>query len=202
MIHIDDATQVYLRKLIAQQDLPELGIRLRATQPGTAKADCKLEFCEIDEVTGADFIVECAGFKVYVDQISAPFLEGTELSYQSEQTGGQLTIKAPKLKARVPDGSSSVIERVQYVIDNEINPGVASHGGKVSLVELGADGTVVLRFGGGCQGCGMVSVTLKQGVEKTLMQRVPEVTAVRDVTDHASGSDPYYVKDQGQSALA
>ncbi len=195
MIHIDAATTGYFRKLIAQQEIADLGIRLRAVKGGTLQADCKLEFCEREEVRADDYVIECDGFSVYVDQASVPYLDQTELSYIADATGGQLTIKAPKLKLKlgpVPTADASVIERVQFVIDSEINPGVASHGGKVTLLEVRADGAVVLQFGGGCQGCGMKDVTLKQGVEKTLMQRVPELTAVIDATDHAAGTTPYF----------
>jgi Fe/S biogenesis protein NfuA len=85
-----------------------------------------------------------------------------------------------------------VVERVRYVIESEVNPQLASHGGRVSLREVTADGIVVLQFGGGCHGCGMVDKTLRGGVEQTLKTRVPEVTGVADVTDHDSGNTPYY----------
>lgn len=192
MIEIGDSARDYFSKLIAQQQAPGLGIRLTAVHPGTAQGDCRLEFCEAAEVREDDWTIECEGFVLYIDAISAPYLEGVNISYEAQRTGGQLTIRAPKLKGALPDGESSLIERVRYVLDTEINPGVASHGGRVSLVEVTSDGVVMLRFGGGCHGCGQVDVTLKHGVEKTLRQRVPEVTAVRDVTDHDSGASPYY----------
>ena len=77
------------------------------------------------------------------------------------------------------------------MVQNEVNPQLASHGGHVSVQEVSAEGLVLLRFGGGCHGCGMADVTLKQGIEKTLMARVPGVTAVRDATDHGTGAAPY-----------
>ena len=86
------------------------------------------------------------------------------------------------------------MERVQYVLETEINPMLAAHKGRVALEEVTADGVVVLRFGGGCHGCGMVDVTLRNGIEKTLRQHVPEVSAVRDATDHESGAAPYIAR--------
>ena len=74
---------------------------------------------------------------------------------------------------------------------NEVNPGLAAHGGQVSLEDI-VDNVAVLQFGGGCQGCGMVDVTLKEGVEKTLMSRIPELAGVRDVTDHSDTSRAFY----------
>ncbi len=81
--------------------------------------------------------------------------------------------------------------RVQQVLDGTINPAVAAHGGVVNLLDV-SNNTVFLEFGGGCQGCGMVSVTLKYGVERTIRDEVPEVGEILDTTDHASGRNPYY----------
>ena len=77
------------------------------------------------------------------------------------------------------------------MLEQQINPGLAAHGGAVSLEEV-VEGVAVLQFGGGCQGCGMVDVTLKEGVERTLMERIPELAGVRDVTDHSDRSHAYY----------
>ena len=191
MITFGTDAQTYFRRLIEQQDIPGLGVRLRVEDAGTPQADCKLEFCEPADLSGDEWTIECEGFNVFVEAASVPFLDAAQIDYERKPTGGQLTIKAPHIKGKVPDAESSVVERVRYVLDSEINPGVASHGGKVTLVEVDADGVVTLRFGGGCHGCGMSEVTLKEGIEKTLMARVPEVTGVRDVTDHSTGHAPY-----------
>ena len=201
MIQITDAAQAHFRKLIAQQGIDGLGIRMRAVHAGTPKADCQLEFCEPVDLAGDEWMVECAGFSLYVDAGSVPFLDGAEVDFQSNATGGVLTIRAPRLKGDVPGDDASLVERVRYVIDSEINPRIAAHGGRISLVEVSAAGEVLLRFGGGCHGCGMADVTLKQGVEKTLRERIPEITAVRDATDHASGANPYYRGGTGHSAM-
>jgi len=106
--------------------------------------------------------------------------------------GGQLTIKAPNAKVPMVNEDSPLNERVDYYLQTEINPGLASHGGMVSLVDIVDDNVAVLRFGGGCQGCGQVDLTLKDGVERTLLERIPELTAVRDVTDHTNRENAYY----------
>jgi Fe/S biogenesis protein NfuA len=102
---------------------------------------------------------------------------------------GEFKVDAPN--AGIPRPSGPVAEAVQTVLQKKINPAIAAHGGQVSLVAV-EDATACLRFGGGCQGCGMVNVTLKQGVEKTLFEDVPQITKVMDVTDHAAGTNPYY----------
>ena len=81
--------------------------------------------------------------------------------------------------------------KVQRVLDTQINPGVAGHGGQVDLLDVQGN-AIYIKMGGGCQGCGMASVTLKQGIEKSIRQYVPEVTDIFDTTDHASGRNPYY----------
>ncbi|MDH3731769.1 MAG: NifU family protein, partial [Acidimicrobiia bacterium] len=90
-----------------------------------------------------------------------------------------------------PDLSGPVPERVQQVLDQQINPAIAGHGGVAELVAV-EDSTAFLRLGGGCQGCGLASVTLSQGIETTLLEMVPEITRVVDVTDHAAGANPFY----------
>jgi Fe/S biogenesis protein NfuA len=192
MIEIADNARDYFTKLIAQQGVANLGIRLVAVKPGTPSGDCRLEFCDATEARADDFVIDCDAFSVYIDAASAPWLDGVAISYEQLRTGGQLTIRAPKLKGAVPGANSSMVERVQHVLETEINPAVASHGGRVSLVEISAEGEVVLQFGGGCHGCKQVDVTLKNGVEKTLRERIPEIVSVRDSTDHASGASPYY----------
>jgi Fe/S biogenesis protein NfuA len=201
MIQIAESAQDHFRRLLAQQGIAELGIRMRVIHPGTPKADCQLEFCEPDDLLGDEWVVECSGFTLFVESGSVAFLDAAEIAYENNETGGQLTIKAPKIKGMPPSGESSLVERVRYVLDSEINPQIASHGGRVSLVEIDAAGGVVLQFGGGCHGCGMADVTLKEGIEKTLRQRVPEITAVRDSTDHAKGQSPYYRGHDGSTAV-
>lgn len=191
MIQISEAAQAHFRKLIEREAIPGLGVRLSAQHPGTPRADVRLEFAEGSELAGDEWAVDCDGFTLWLDAASLPFLEGAKIDYEAMATGGQLQIRAPRIKGVVPDAEAALDARVQWVIDNEINPQLAMHKGHVTLSEVTEDGIVVLNFGGGCHGCSMVDVTLKQGVEKTLLEKVPGVAGVRDVTDHASGSAPY-----------
>ena len=192
MIDISDSAQAHFRKLVEREAIPGLGVRLSAVEPGTPRADARLEFAEPADLLGDEWAVDCDGFTLYVAATSVAWLDGAEIDYVTQAAGTQqLTIKAPKIKGEAPGEAASMVERVHWVIENEVNPQLASHGGRVAVQEVSADGVVLLRFGGGCHGCGMADVTLKQGIEKTLMARVPGVTAVRDATDHASGQAPY-----------
>ena len=195
MIQISESAQTHFRKLIEREALPGLGVRLAANQPGTARADVRLEFAEPGDLTGDEWAIDCTGFTLWLDAPSVPFLDGAEIDYEAKATGGQLQIRAPKIKGEVPGTDASMVERVLWTIERDINPQLAQHGGNVSLKEITAEGVVILSFGGGCHGCGMADVTLKQGIEKTLLEKVPGVTAVRDATDHATGDAPYISRD-------
>ena len=191
MIQISDSAQAHFRKLIEREASPGLGVRLAAVHPGTPKADVRLEFAETGDLHGDEWAIDCEGFTLWLDAPSVPFLDGAQIDYEARATGGQLQIRAPKIKGEAPPESASIVERVRWLIEHEINPQLAQHRGNVSLQEVTAEGVVLLRFGGGCHGCGMVDVTLKQGIERTLIDKVPGVTAVRDATDHDSGTAPY-----------
>ena len=195
MIQISETAQAHFRRLIDRESVPGLGVRLSAMHPGTAKADVRLEFAEAGELQGDEWAIDCEGFTLWLDAASVQYLDGAEIDYAQLPTGGQLQIRAPKIKGVVPGESASLVERVRWTVEHEINPQLAQHGGHVAVQEVTAEGVVVLRFGGGCHGCGMADVTLKQGIEKTLLEKVPGVTAVRDATDHATGDAPYMPRD-------
>jgi Fe/S biogenesis protein NfuA len=196
MINISESAQTHFRKLIEREALPGLGVRLSASQPGTPKADVRLEFAEQTELQGDEWAIDCEGFTLWLDAASVTYLDGAEIDYVTQATGGQLQIRAPRIKGEVPSESASLVERVRWVVEHEINPQLAQHRGNVAVQEVTGDGVVILRFGGGCHGCGMADVTLKQGIEKTLMEKVPGVIAVRDATDHDTGDAPYVPRAQ------
>lgn len=194
MIQISESAQSHFRRLIEREALPGLGVRLSALDPGTPRADVRLEFAEPGDLAGDEWAVDCEGFTLWLDAGSVQYLDGAEIDYTQNITGGQLQIRAPKIKGQAPAESASLVERVRWVVTHEINPQLAQHRGHVEVEEVTAEGVVMLRFGGGCHGCGMADVTLKQGIETTLMEKVPGVTAVRDATDHATGSAPYIAR--------
>lgn len=197
MIEISESAQTHFRKLIEREALPGLGVRLSAVHPGTPRADVRLEFTEPVDLSGDEWAIDCEGFTLWLEASSVGFLDGAEIDYEAKATGGQLQIRAPKIKGQAPTESASLVERVNWLVEHEINPQLAQHRGHVSVEEITAEGVVLLRFGGGCHGCGMADVTLKQGIEKTLMEKVPGVNAVRDATDHDTGSAPYISRDGG-----
>jgi Fe/S biogenesis protein NfuA len=192
MIEISAAAQSYLQELLSKQEDGDVAIRVFVAQPGTAQAETCIAYCRPGEEQEGDVAVQYEGFRAWFEGRSEPYLIDAVVDYSEDQMGGQLTIKAPN--ARVPSvGPDSPLEdRVNYVLYNEINPGLSAHGGVVSLVEITPDKAAVLQFGGGCQGCSAVDITLKHSVETTLLERVPELSSILDQTDHSVTENAYY----------
>lgn len=192
MITISESAQAHFGKLLANQE-PDTNIRVFVVSPGTPSAECGVSYCPPDAIEETDTVLEFNGFDAVVDLESAPFLEEAEIDFVTDQMGSQLTLKAPNAKARKVDNDAPLAERVTYMIEAEINPQLASHGGKVVLVEITEQKEAVLQFGGGCNGCAQVDVTLKDGIEKQMLEQFPgELTAVKDATEHQAGEHSYY----------
>ena len=191
-ITITDAAHDYLAELLEKQDTKGIGIRVFITQPGTPYAETCIAYCKPGEEKPDDIAIGLKSFTAWIDGISEPFLEDALVDYATDRMGGQLTIKAPNAKVPMVNEDSPMNERINYYLQTEINPGLASHGGQVTLIDVVDEGIAVLQFGGGCQGCGQADVTLKEGIEKTLLERIPELKGVRDVTDHSNRENAYY----------
>jgi Fe/S biogenesis protein NfuA len=194
-LNITPPAQAYLRELLAKQNEPGIGVRIFVEHPGTPRAECCMAYSKPEEAQSTDLRIECEGFPAYVDAPSVPYLLDAVIDYNKDRFGGQLTFKAPNSKVPRLGADASLEERIGYVLQAEINPGLAAHGGNVSLVEVFDDPehgkTAVLQFGGGCQGCSAVDMTLKQGVETTLKAQIPELMRVIDKTDHSKRDHAY-----------
>ncbi|MDH2925198.1 Fe-S biogenesis protein NfuA [Nicoletella semolina] len=191
-IQISDAAQTHFRKLLDQQ-AEGTNIRIFVVNPGTPSAECGVSYCPSNAVEQTDTEIDFASFSAFVDEISLPFLDEAEIDYVTDPMGSQLTLKAPNAKMRKVADDAPFIERLDYVIQTQINPQLASHGGRVTLIEITEDKFAILQFGGGCNGCSMVDVTLKEGIEKQLLALFPnELAGVRDATEHQHGEHSYY----------
>jgi len=191
MLDITDSAKDYLVGLLAKQSSPGMSVRVFITQPGTPYAETCLAYCRPDEVNENDEIMDLDDLRVYLDKQSILYMEDAKIDFAKDKMGGQLTIKAPNAKMPKVTNDSPIEEQITYILYNEVNPGLASHGGEVKLVEVTEDGLAILEFGGGCQGCSAVDVTLKEGIEKTLLAKLPQLAGVRDVTDHTNSDNAY-----------
>lgn len=192
MIEFTDEAKERVLAFIDQEGQPELSVRVAVKNSSPFAPEYDLLLIEPDEVREEDEVFDQGGFTLYADPHSTDFLEGATIDWVSTLQQSGFKIENPNVKplgSEPPEGE--LAERVQRVLEEQINPGVAQHGGQVSLVDI-RDNVVYLRMGGGCQGCGMASVTLTQGIKRALHEAVPEVEGVEDVTDHSAGDNPYY----------
>ena len=190
-LNITDSAQDYLFDLLSKQEEPT-NIKIFVSDPGTPKAETCIVYCKDGEEEADDVLFKMDKINVFLENLSLPFLEDCKVDYHPDKFGGQLTIRAPNAKVPSLKEDSSIEEKINYYLYSEINPSLASHGGEVSLVEVIDSSKAVLRFGGGCQGCGMVDLTLKNGVEKTLKDNIPEITEIVDSTDHSFKDNAFY----------
>ena len=192
MVEITEPAQEYLAGLLAKQNVEGMSIRMFVSSPGTPQAETCIAYCKPGEEHDEDEKVEFNGFSAFFEGRSLPYLEEAKVDYSPDKMGGQLTIRAPNSKMPKITDDSPIEDKINYLLFNEINPGLAAHGGNVSLVEVTEDMFAVLQFGGGCQGCSAVDMTLKDGVEKTLRDHLPELAGVRDMTDHTDRTNAYF----------
>jgi Fe/S biogenesis protein NfuA len=164
-------------------------IAIKGGGPGAFEYSMALK--EDGQPEPGDAVQDEGDFKVLVDADSLPRLRGATVDFVDQFMGGGFKIDSPSAGWDDP-----VAAGIQRLIDSQINPGVASHGGHVQLIDV-KDDLVYVQLGGGCQGCGMVDVTLRQGIEHIIRENFPQIRGVIDTTDHAGGSNPYYQRAKG-----
>ncbi len=152
-----------------------------------------LAFVPVADRTEAQHLERHGDLAVVVPQVDIEKLQGAtlEMSPQGLTMNNPNAPAPPAMAAPQGDLEGPLAERVQQILAEQVNPAIASHGGAAELVSVDDD-TAYLRLMGGCQGCGMAQATLKGGIERILLDAIPELVAVVDVTDHASGDNPYY----------
>jgi Fe/S biogenesis protein NfuA len=189
MLTLTEAARTEIAGLMAEREEDELALRVGIAGRRAGRFLYQLGFVEPASRADDDVVVDAGDFEVFVDAESAPDLEGAKMDFVETPMQTGFAIENPNPVWRDP-----ISQKIQELLDGEVNPGLGMHGGFVSLVEV-RDGVAYVAFGGGCQGCGMVDVTLKEGVEVRIKEAVPEVQEVVDTTDHSRGTNPYYEGD-------
>tara|TARA_B110000008_G_scaffold79699_1_gene81441 strand:- start:288 stop:875 length:588 start_codon:yes stop_codon:yes gene_type:complete len=189
---ITPSAETYLQDLLSSQEDDTCGIKIFVSEPGTPRAETCIAYAKNDEDLSIFLAIEEFKFNLFLEQKSLDFLLDAVVDYSPDKFGGTLTIKAPNAKLPQISENASIEDKINYVLYSEVNPGLAAHGGEVSLIEVIDKEIAILQFGGGCQGCGMVDLTLKDGVEKTLLEQIDGLKSVKDVTDHSYRENAYY----------
>jgi Fe/S biogenesis protein NfuA len=197
MLEITAAANDKLQGLMEEHKKQGYALRIAIAGRGPQGFMYQLGFVTRDSKSNEDTVIDLDGIQVFVDADTLPNLEGSTVDYVEDGFQSGFSIENPNPLWRDP-----VSMKVQMVLDERVNPALASHGGFVSLVEVKEDKAYVA-MGGGCQGCGMASVTLNDGIIVMIKDAVPEIAEVVDVTNHAMGRNPFYRSShEGKSAVA
>jgi Fe/S biogenesis protein NfuA len=190
MLSFTDTARERIRHFLTLQQ----GQGVSALRVAGNRAEHKLWLVRPDDKQASDRTFDGGGFEVFIDPRSADALDGATVDFVEGVMQSGFRISYPS-----PAWDDPVLQRVQEVLDYDINPGIASHGGSVTIERLEGD-TLYLSMGGGCQGCASAQLTLRSGVESRVRAAAPEIRRIVDVTDHAAGENPYYTS-QGESPV-
>ena len=181
-ISVSDKAQEYFLKIITKQKMDGLAIRLTATNVGTPGVQCGILYCPKEYITPNDEHFQMKGFEIVIDQSVSEYLDDSIIDLSKNDDGEDLlTFHAPNLNKQDLPADATRVDTLKRFIDSTVSPSLAAHGGAVSLVEVTDDGIVKVKFTGGCLGCSMVGVTLKEGIQTQLNQAFPGM--IKDVVD-------------------
>jgi Fe/S biogenesis protein NfuA len=191
VVTFTDGAKAHVVAFLAEESEP-LAVRIEVLDSSPLAPQYDLALIEESEKETGDQIYEQGGFEVVVPRSSVDLLKGATVDWVESMQGSGFKVENPNI---VPIGQGladgPLADRVKQVIDMQVNPAIASHGGSVGLVEVRED-VVYLEMMGGCQGCGMAAATLAQGIRRIIMENVPDVKDIVDVTNHEAGVNPYY----------
>ena len=185
LIQLTPIAKERVKSIIDSEDLEVEGLRISITGRTTNTFEYSLGL-EV-ELHPDDVVIDLGDLKVLVDSQSMDSLKGSIIDYVEDLNASGFRVDNPNQ----PTWDDSRAQKIQELIDTRINPSVASHGGNIQLLDVTED-SVYVHMGGGCQGCGQATATLKQGVQAMIQEEFPEIVNVIDTTDHAAGTNPYY----------
>jgi len=191
VVTFTEEAKAHVVAFLAEQSGP-LAVRIEVLDSSPLAPQYDLALIEESEKESNDQVYEQGGFEVVVPRASVDLLQGATVDWVESMQGSGFKVENPNI---VPIGEGMaegpLADRVKHVIEMQVNPAIASHGGSVTLIEV-RDDVVYLEMMGGCQGCGMAAVTLAQGIRRIIMESVPDVRDIVDVTNHDAGDNPYY----------
>ena len=192
MITITENARKKIAMLEEQFKQPVKGLRVTAVPRSPIRASFAMKLVpEGEKEVATDIVHSVDKFNVYFDPQSAPYLEGASIDYVCTLVANQFKVDAPPRKLDTPDGA--LAERIQKVLDGQINPGLAFHGGGAILIDV-KENNAFIELTGGCQGCSEAGGTMRDGIKVAIKGQVPEIEEVFDVTEHANGRNPYFLR--------
>ncbi|WP_178919428.1 NfuA family Fe-S biogenesis protein [Buchnera aphidicola] len=191
MIKISDEAQNYFVSLLSKEPIGTQ-IRVFVVNPGMENAECRVAYCAEDEIDECDVKLEYHNFCIYINKSIIPFLKNSNIDLVVDKLSKQLTFKAPYARKNIMHKKHSIAEKIKNFLNSEINPQLSLHGGKVNLINISEDNIALIEFSGGCNGCSMIGITLKEMVEKKILSFFPEITKVIDQTQHLHGNHSFY----------
>lgn len=196
VVLVTDAARAKVLELLAEEgdDGSKMGLRIEVTGESGPEYAYELSFEALDATADDDSVVDWVGLTVIVPAESIEKLQGATLDLPSGGGAG-MVLRNPNRPSPLAgidiELTGDVVERINTLLEKAINPSLAQHGGYAELRAWEEPRAYVL-MGGGCQGCAVSAITLRNGIERTLKDQIPEILEVIDVTDHASGTNPYY----------
>ena len=177
---------------LRQEQAPGTHLYIEVEQGGTPQALMQVRF-EPVKSHSLDLCEQplTPSLSVFCPKASLPFLKELTVDFKNDLLSGQLEIQAPHLYGEPSTQEASLLEQIQIFFNNELLPYLKQHKGHAILQEVTPDHYLLLRFEGGCQGCSMAKVTLKQGIEAKIKERFPQIQGIIDMTDHTQGNQPY-----------
>jgi Fe/S biogenesis protein NfuA len=195
LVILTPAAHQQLAVVLGRQAQPA-ALRIMVKNPGAGPPQYDMALEAANVARAGDSVVDVNGLRILVDAQSMPSVDGATVDFRHDPLQPGFIVHPPVFAMPAAfDGSDPLAAEVESVLEQHVNPGIAAHGGHASLVGV-KDDVVYVAMGGGCQGCSMAAVTLKQGIEQILKQTIPRIRAVVDATDHALGSNPFYTPDK------
>jgi Fe/S biogenesis protein NfuA len=202
MIELTQASRDKIQTLVDAEVVRDPALRISLMPHETPRSPLERQYdillVEREEKQKTEIAINLDGIRVFLNLDTSNLLSGATIDWSGEDGGFRVEVPRPRVPAAPPrpagDGTGAagpLAEKVQMVIDELVNPQIASHGGAVEVVDV-ADDVVYVRMSGGCQGCAASAATLRQGVERMIKDEIPEVREIVDLTDHNAGANPYY----------
>lgn len=193
MISISKAAEIYLQKLKTKPENHNKELRLHALDPDTAYAQAGLAFVTIGPEHADDIVLGFEGFQLFIEGKYKDYLYEASIDIKMQDLQTEILIETPHLKpVNWLTEEATLFDKVHFVLETEINPVLAGHGGMAHVIKVSEDNTVFIQFSGGCQGCSQIDVTLQQGLQAVLLEKLPEIKELVDVTNHQAGQMPYF----------